>query len=128
MTTNADRRRTAESAATERITERDVSDFIAALDTWTRSRPPRQQALVQLVLATAAAADEPDVSAYLAGLAVPNPEDVVVFATGAASGTQADEVVEPSANAVAGGIAPERTAGAAGGALARALLNRRGES
>lgn len=111
----------------EPIAQHDVREFVRTLSTWARALPRTEQALLHLLLATAAAAGEPDISPYLAGLVVPNPADVVVAATESAVGVQAGEVVRPSATAVAGRLSLAAGEGAAGSALARAVLNRWGE-
>jgi hypothetical protein len=111
----------------EPIGEADVRRFMQTLSTWARDLPRHEQALLHLMLATAAAAENPDVSEYLAGFAIPNPDDVVVVATGTARGAQTGEVVGPSAGVIAGDVTGDAAQAAAGSALARALLNNWGE-
>lgn len=118
MTTNAE---------LEPISEADVRGFMETLNVWARALAPKEQALLHLLLATAAAAENPDVSQYLAGFAIPNPEDIIVVATGTSSGTQSADVVGPSAEAVSGDLTGDAAQSAAGSALARALLNNWGE-
>lgn len=107
----------------EAIRAADVEGFLQTVSAWARALPRKEQALLHLLLAAAATAEHPDISGYLAGFPVPNPSDVVVAATGAAEGTQSDSVVGPGAAALAGDLSDAEAAGAAGGALARSLLN-----
>jgi hypothetical protein len=111
----------------EHVTSDDVTDFVQKLADWAVQLPPKEQSLLYLVLATAAAAREPDVSEYIAGFPIPEAADIVVDATHAATGSQAGAVVAPSENVVAGSVSRGAAMGGAGGALARALLNRLGE-
>lgn len=127
MPTNTNDGSIPEHVQAEAIGGADVDAFVEQIATLARDLPAKQQALLHLVLATAAAGEHPDVSAYLAGFPIPNPGDAVVAATGAATGAQADAVVGPSAEALAGDLTEGQAAGAAGGALARTLLNAWGE-
>lgn len=111
----------------EAIEAADVDGFMETLSTWVRALPRKEQSLFHVLLAAAASAETPDVAPYLAGFPIPNPGDVIVAATGSSTGSQADEVVGPSAEAIAGDLSDGQAAGAAGGALARALLNNWGE-
>ena len=111
----------------EAIGEQDVTDFMNTLTAWAKALPRKQQSLLHLMLATAAASDNVDASEYLAGFPIPNPGDIVVAATGTATGAQSQAVVGPSAEAIAGDLTEGQAIGAAGGALARALLNSWGE-
>jgi hypothetical protein len=110
-----------------RVTHDDVSAFVQRLGDWAVTLPDSEQSLLYLVLATAAAAPEPDVTEYLAGIPIPESADIIVEATAASSGTQSDAVIAPSKNVVEGRVSRGAAMGAAGGALARALLNRIGE-
>lgn len=127
MPTNTNEGSIPASAEPKAISGADVDTFVETMAVLARDLPERQQALLHLVLATAAAGEHPDVSGYLAGFPVPNPGDVVVAASGASIGAQADAVVAPSADAIAGDLSEGQAAGAAGGALARAVLNNWGE-
>jgi hypothetical protein len=128
MPTNTNQGSIPTSADPEAIRTADVEGFVTTLSTWARALPRKEQALLHLMLAAAASARSPDVGAYLAGFPIPNPGDVVVAATGTSSGVQSDAVVGPSAGAVEGNLSEGQMAGAAGGALARALLNNWGET
>ena len=114
-------------ASQEAISAEDINGFMHTLRTWAKALPREQQALLHLMLATAATAASPDISEYLAGFPIANPRDIIVAATGTATGTQSDAVVGPASEAIAGDLSDAEAAGAAGGALARALLNNWGE-
>jgi hypothetical protein len=111
----------------EAISGNDVDTFVEVFGVLARDLPVKQQALLHLVLATAASAGNPDISEFLTGFPIPNPRDVIVAASGASTGSQTDAVVAPSAEAIEGDLPDRQAAGAAGGALARALLNIWGE-
>ncbi len=116
------------AANPEAVSAEDVDGFMHTLSAWARALPRKQQALLHLMLATAATAETPDVGEYLAGFPIPNPGDIIVAATGTTTGTQSQAVVGPADQAIAGGdMSQAEVAGAAGGALARALLNNWGE-
>ena len=80
----------------------------------------RKQSLLFLVLATAAAAREPDLSDYLAGFPIPESAAIIVDATAVSTGVQAGAVIAPSENVVEDNVSR-------GAAMARALLNRLGD-
>jgi hypothetical protein len=105
------------------IEENDVSTFMQTLGQWAGSLPPKEQALFHLMLATAAAAEGPDVSQYLSGFPIANPADVVIAATSTATGSDSGSVVGPSREAIAGDLSGPEAQAAAGSTLARALLN-----
>jgi hypothetical protein len=105
----------------------DVDTFVEIVATLARDLPLPDQALLPLILATAATGDQPDVSPFLAGFPIPNPEDVIIAASGASTGAQAEAVIGPSAAAITGDRTTGQALGAAGSALARAVLNRWGE-
>ena len=128
MPTNTNQDSVPTNAEPEAIRAADVDAFMLTISTWARALPRKEQALLHLMLAAAASTETPDGSAYLAGFPIPNPGDVVVAATGSSTGVQSDEVVGPGAEALAGDLGDGQRAGAAGGALARALLNNWGEA
>ncbi|MGE0543421.1 MAG: hypothetical protein AB7R89_24945 [Dehalococcoidia bacterium] len=111
----------------EAISSGDVETFVQAMAGLAQNLPVKQQALLHLTLAAAAASGQPDVSGFLAGFPIPNPGDVVVAATEASTGSQSDAVIASSAPAIDEDLPEERRAGAAGSALARSLLNNWGE-
>jgi len=111
----------------EAVSGADVDTFVETLAILARELPVPHQALLHLVLATAATVEQQDVSSFLAGFPIPNPEDVIIAASGASTGSQSDAVVGPGVEAITGDLTPGQTAGAAGGALARAVLNMWGE-
>ena len=105
------------------IGDDDVTAFMQTLGQWARSLPPKEQALLHLMLATAAAAENPDVSQYLSGFPIANPEDVVIAATSTTTGADSGSVVGPSRDAIVGDLSGPAAQSAAGSTLARALLN-----
>lgn len=115
------------SGTPQEICGADVDAFMQTVGAWARSLPPREQALLNLVLATAASVEHADVSEWLAGFPMPNPRDVIVAATGSSTGAQSGEVVGHSAGALDSDLSDTEVTGAAGAALARALLNVWGE-
>jgi hypothetical protein len=127
MPTNTNRGIAPENVKAEAISSEDVETFVEAMAILAHDLPVKQQALLHLTLAAAAASGQPDVSEFLAGFPVPNPADVVVAATEASTGSQSDAVIAPSAPAIDEELTAERRAGAAGSALARSLLNSWGE-
>lgn len=115
------------AVAQDAISADDINGFMHTLRAWARALPREQQALLHLMLATAATAASPDISEYLAGFPIANPRDIIIAATGTATGAQSEAVVGPVSEAIAGDMSDAEAAGAAGGALARALLNNWGE-
>ena len=110
-----------------RVTRDDVTAFVKRLGDWAVTLSDGEQLLLFLVLATAAAARKPDLSDYLAGFPIPESAAIIVDATAVSTGVQAGAVIAPSENAVAGNVSRGAAMGAAGSALARALLNRLGD-
>ena len=127
MPTNTNDQSIPPNTLPDELSVEDVDGFVHALSEWGRTLPRAQQALLHVVLAAGAAAESPDVGTYLAGFAIPNPRDVIVAATGSATGSQTGAVVGPASDAIAGDMSDGQAAGAAGGVLARAVLNSLGE-
>lgn len=115
------------SADPEEIRGPDVDAFMQTMSAWAQELPRKESALLHLMLATAASVERADVSEWLAGFPIPNPRDVIIAATGAATGATAGPVVGQSADAIAGDMSDADATGAAGGALARGLLSAWGE-
>jgi hypothetical protein len=115
------------SADPEAIRGADVDAFMRTMTAWAEHLPRKESALLHLMLAAAASVDHADVSEWLAGFPIPNPRDVIIAATGNATGATAGPVVGQSADAIAGDMSDSEATGAAGGALARGLLSAWGE-
>jgi hypothetical protein len=116
------------SADPEEIRGADVDAFMQTMSAWAKHLPRKEAALLHLLLAAAASVERADVSEWLAGFPIPNPRDVIVAATGNATGATAGPVVGRSADAIAGDMSDADATGAAGGALARGLLSAWGEA
>jgi hypothetical protein len=127
MPTNTNGASIPASGDPEAVSGSDVDTFVETVATLARDLPLPHQALLHLVLATAATGEQPDVSPFLAGFPIPNPEDVIIAASGASTGAQAEAVIGPSAAAITGDLSLGQAMGAAGSALARTVLNRWGE-
>jgi hypothetical protein len=115
------------SADPEAIGGADVDAFMHTLTQWATHLPRKEQALLHLMLAAAASVKRADVHEWLAGFPIPNPRDVIVAATGNATGATAGAVVGASADAIAGDMSDAEATGAAGAALARGLLSAWGD-
>lgn len=115
------------AVAPDEISGPDVDGFMQTLGAWAKALPRKEQALLHLMLAAAASVEQADVSGYLSGFPVPNPRDIIIAATGSSTGAQSGDVVGPVSEAIAGDMSDAEALGAAGGALARALLNTWGE-
>jgi len=111
----------------EEIRGPDVDAFVQTMATWAKRLPRKESALLHLVLATAASVERADISEWLSGFPIPNPRDIIVAATGNATGATAAQVVGPADEAIAGDMSDAEATGAAGGALARGLLSAWGE-
>jgi hypothetical protein len=115
------------SADPEEIRGADVDGFMQTVTAWANRLPRKESALLHLMLATAASVERADVSEWLAGFPIPNPRDVIIAATGNATGSSAGPVVGQSAEAIAGDMRDAEATGAAGAALARGLLSAWGD-